>query len=84
MKVGDLSQWRNILGQFLSHKSIIEDTKYVLQDQLMTKEARAGMIMLRSMKSILKKILRYRLGRISNGQRSFCEYSVCLHPQLQR
>jgi len=76
LKVDHPSQRRYILGQFYSHKSIIEDTKYVLQDQLMTKEARAGMTMLRSMKSIIKKKLRCSVGCISNGQQSFV-YMMC-------
>ncbi len=46
----------------------------------MTKEARAGMIMPRSMKSILKKILRCRLGCISKGQKSFVNMvCACIH-----
>ena len=80
MKVGNPSQRRYILGQFLSHKSIIEDTKCYLQDHLMTNEARAGLSLLRSMKSILKRILRCKSGRISNGQRSFVNMvCACIH-----
>ena len=52
----------------------------MLQDHLMTKEARAGLSKRRSMKSILKRILRCRLGRISNGQWSFVNtVCVCIH-----
>ncbi len=57
----------NVLDMFLSHKSIIDDTKLVLQNQLMDNESRPGLCMLKPMKAFLYKIFECRKGRITNG-----------------
>jgi hypothetical protein len=79
-KTGNPSQRQYVLDLFLSHKSIIANTKLVLQNQLMDNESRAGLCMLKSMKAILHKIFECRKGRITNGERAFVNMVfACIH-----
>ena len=79
-KTGNPSQRQYVLDLFLSHKSIIANTKLVLQNQLMDNESRAGLCMLKSMQAILHKIFECRKGRITNGERAFVNMVfACIH-----
>ena len=72
MKTGNLEQRRHSLHKFLTHKSIIDDTKHVLQHVKVNKEATAGIHGIRSIKRILKSIFKSsNVGRITNQQRAW-------------
>jgi hypothetical protein len=74
---GNPEQRKHTLNLFLSEKTIIADTKSIIGEVILDKEAVAGMqlLILRSMKKILKKIFQCSKGRIANNQRSYV--NVC-------
>jgi hypothetical protein len=58
---------------------MIQDTRSILRDVLLDKEAISGLQCLRSMKMILNKIFRGSRGRISNKKRSIVNVlSACI------
>ncbi len=80
IKTGNLEQRRHTLLRFLTHKTIIEDTKSVLQHVKFDKEATAGVHVLDSIKRILKNIFKStNVGRITNHQYAWVNVlSFCL------
>ena len=83
-KTGNSAQRRYTLQKFLTHKSIIADTKHVLQGVPLNKEAESGIVILRTMKKILKTIFSSSRGRIGNTQRAWVNViSMCLFSDLE-
>ena len=70
LSTGNAEQRKKTLTLFLTEKKIMKDTtKSILREVLLDEEAIAGLLCLRSMKSIFNKILRSRAGRISVKRR---------------
>ncbi len=66
---GDQLQHQHTLKLFLTQKTMIQDTRSILRDVLLDKEAIAGLQCLRLLKMILNKIFRGSRGRILNKKR---------------
>ncbi len=71
LTTGSLLQRRHALKLFLTDKRMVEDTKSIIGDIVMDKETVAALQILRSMKMMLSKIIRYcKWGRISNNKQA--------------